>query len=175
MIGILGIHGSREEHAAMLKTLGLKHCFVRLPTDAQHCTGLVLPGGESTATLDLLKSYGLVPTIQNIAARGLPVFGTCAGLICLARLGLLPVKLQRNAYGSQLHSFEEDIPIDGIGAYTGVFIRAPKVTQVGAGVQVLARCAGAPVLMRKKNIWAASFHPELTGDTRVHRKVFLGE
>jgi 5'-phosphate synthase pdxT subunit len=169
-IGVLALQGNFREHAAMLRELGADVREVRLPAQLDGLDGLVIPGGESTAIMRLIRLYGLEEGIRGFPA---PIFGTCAGMILLdrAHLGLVDVDVERNAYGRQLASFEADLELDGeTEPLRGVFIRAPRVSGVGPEVEVLASHAGEPVLLRQGRFLVASFHPELTGDTRVHEK-----
>jgi 5'-phosphate synthase pdxT subunit len=137
---------------------------------------LVLPGGESTTIGKLARRYGLVEPIRERAAKGMPIFGTCAGMIALAErveggdplLGLMDIGVRRNAYGRQVDSFEADLDVEEIGAVRGVFIRAPRITDVGEGVRVLAEHEGAPVVLEQENLLVASFHPELVGEAALH-------
>jgi len=169
-IGILAVQGNFREHAAVLRRLGADPVEVRRPEQLEELEGLVIPGGESTAIMRLVRLYGLEAAIRAFAR---PVLGTCAGMILLDRehLGLLDVEVARNAYGRQPASFEsplrlagEDLPIPG------VFIRAPRVIDSGPEVEVLAQLDGEPVLLRQGRMIVASFHPELTADTRVHER-----
>ena len=169
-IGVLAVQGNFREHAAMLRELGADVVEVRLPAQLDGLDGLVIPGGESTAIMRLIRLYGLE---QAIRAFDAPVFGTCAGMILLDRthLGLVDVDVERNGYGRQLASFEADLDLaDGEGPLRGVFIRAPRVTATGPAVEVLASHDGVPVLLREGRFLIASFHPELTADTRVHER-----
>jgi len=184
-IGILAIHGDVAEHAAALRKLKIKPIEVRTKEDFKNLDGLILPGGESTTIYDLAKTYGLISPLRKfittpqkslqIGSCRLPtVFATCAGLILLVKFGLLNVEVKRNAYGRQLDSFEVDlkIPILGSRKFPGVFIRAPKILQVGKGVEALAEFEDIPIFIRQRNIFAASFHPELTDDLRIHKFIF---
>lgn len=169
-IGVLAVQGNFREHAAMLRELGAEVVEVRLPEHLEGLDGLVIPGGESTAITRLMRLYGLEQAIRAFAA---PVLGTCAGMILLDRdhLGLVDVEVERNGYGRQVASFEADLALEGGGEpLRGVFIRAPRVTAAGPGVEVLATYAGDPVLLREGRFLVASFHPELTADTRVHER-----
>jgi len=169
-IGVLAVQGNFREHAAMLRALGAQVVEIRLPEQLEGLDGLVIPGGESTAIMRLIRLYGLEQAIREFAA---PVLGTCAGLILVDRdhLDLVDVEVERNGYGRQLASFEADLPLEGEEEpLRGVFIRAPRVTDAGPGVEVLARHDGIPVLLRQGRFLVASFHPELTGDTRVHER-----
>jgi 5'-phosphate synthase pdxT subunit len=169
-IGVLAVQGNFREHAAMLRGLGADVVEVRLPEQLEGLDGLVIPGGESTAIMRLIRLYGLEEAIRDFAA---PIFGTCAGMILLdrAHLGLVDVEVERNAYGRQPASFEADLRLEGdVEPLRGVFIRAPRVTRRGADVEVLAEHDGVPVLLRHGRFLVASFHPELTADSRVHKR-----
>ena len=169
-VGVLAVQGNFREHAAMLRALGAEVVEVRLPEQLEGLDGLVIPGGESTAIMRLIRLYGLEEAIRAFDA---PVFGTCAGMILLDRthLGLVDVDVERNGYGRQLASFEADLDLaDGEEPLRGVFIRAPRVTATGPAVEVLASHDGVPVLLREGRFLIASFHPELTADTRVHER-----
>jgi 5'-phosphate synthase pdxT subunit len=179
-IGILAVQGDFEAHAAMFAGLGAETAEVRTVSDLQGCDGLILPGGESTTQLQFLQEEGLFDAVKKFAAEGGAVFGTCAGAILLASevknpaqasLGLLDMTVLRNGYGRQLASDVfcgssklTDAPMEM------VFIRAPVIDRVGAGVEVLAEYGGKPVLVQKANVMAATFHPELTQDSTVHRR-----
>jgi pyridoxal 5'-phosphate synthase pdxT subunit len=169
-IGVLALQGNFREHAAMLRRLGAEVVEVRLPEQLEGLDGLVIPGGESTAITRLMRLYGLEEAIRRFAG---PVLGTCAGMILLdrAHLGLVDLEVERNAYGRQLASFEADLDLAGDEEpLHGVFIRAPRVAETGPGVEVLAEHDGVPVLLRDGRFLVASFHPELTADTRVHER-----
>jgi 5'-phosphate synthase pdxT subunit len=169
-VGVLAVQGNFREHAAMLRRLGADVVEVRLPEQLDGLDGLVIPGGESTAITRLMRLYGLEEAIRRF--RG-AIFGTCAGMILLDRshLGLVDVEVDRNAYGRQVASFEADLELAGEDEpLRGVFIRAPRVRELGPQVEVLAEHDGEPVLLRQGRILVASFHPELTGDTRVHER-----
>ena len=168
-IGVLAVQGNFREHAAMLRGLGADVVEVRLPEQLAGLDGLVIPGGESTAIMRLIRLYGLEDAIRAFAG---PVFGTCAGMILLdrAHLGLVDVDVERNGYGRQLASFEADLELGEGEPLRGVFIRAPRVTDTGPDVEVLASHGGVPVLLRQGRFLVASFHPELTADTRVHER-----
>ncbi len=169
-VGVLAVQGNFREHAAMLRGLGADVVEVRLPEQLEGLDGLVIPGGESTAIMRLIRLYGLEEAIRTFPR---PVFGTCAGMILLdrAHLGLVDVEVVRNGYGRQLASFEADLELaDGGELLRGVFIRAPRVTETGPDVEVLASHDGVPVLLRQGRFLVASFHPELTADKRVHEK-----
>ena len=169
-IGVLAVQGNFREHAAVLRRLGATVVEVRMPEDLADLDGLVVPGGESTAIGRLIRLYGLQEGIRSFAG---PVFGTCAGMILLDRdhLGLVDLTVERNAYGRQVASFEADLPLAGEDEpLRGVFIRAPRVREVGPEVEVLAEHDGVPVLLRDGRFLVASFHPELTDDTRIHER-----
>jgi pyridoxal 5'-phosphate synthase pdxT subunit len=169
-IGVLAVQGNFREHAAMLRRLGADVVEVRKPEQLGGLDGLVIPGGESTTFMRLMRLYGLDEAVRRFAG---PVFGTCAGMIVLDRehLGLVDLVVARNAYGRQVASFEADLELDGDDVpLHGVFIRAPRVRDVGPEVEVLAALDGEPVLVRDGRFLVASFHPELTDDTRVHER-----
>src|ERR671936_2223552 len=168
-IGILAVQGNVREHAAVLRKLGADPVEVRKPEQLADLDGLVIPGGESTAIGRLARLYGLEEAIRSFAR---PVFGTCAGMILLDRkhLGVLDLEVSRNAYGRQVASFEADLEVDDGPPLRGVFIRAPRVVETGPEVEVLAELDGEPVLLRQGRIIVATFHPELTDDTRVHER-----
>jgi 5'-phosphate synthase pdxT subunit len=168
-IGVLAVQGNFREHAAVLRRLGAAVVEVRKPEQLEGLDGLVIPGGESTTFMRLMRLYGLDEAVQ--AFRG-AVLGTCAGMIVLDRnhLGALDVEVDRNAYGRQVASFEADLDLGEGEPLRGVFIRAPRVRDVGSNVEVLAELDGEPVLLREGRFIAASFHPELTDDTRVHER-----
>ena len=166
------MQGNFREHAAMLRRLGADVVEVRKPEQLEGLDGLVVPGGESTTFMRLMRLYGLDEAVRGFSG---PVFGTCAGMIVLDRdhLGLMDLEVDRNAYGRQVASFEADLRLQGEDEpLRGVFIRAPRVRDVGGGVEVLAEHDGEPVLLRQGRFLVASFHPELTQDTRVH-ELFL--
>lgn len=166
------MQGNFREHAAMLRRLGAEVVEVRKPEQLDGLDGLVVPGGESTTFMRLMRLYGLDEALRGFSG---PVFGTCAGMIVLDRghLGLMDLEVDRNAYGRQVASFEADLRLQGEDEpLRGVFIRAPRVRDVGGGVEVLAERDGEPVLLRQGRFLVASFHPELTQDTRVH-ELFL--
>jgi len=178
-IGILAVQGDFAAHAAVLAELGAETVEVRTVADLDDCDGLILPGGESTTQLQFLQEEGLFEAVKKFAADGRAIFGTCAGTILLATevknpaqasLGLLDMTVLRNAYGRQMASDVffgssklTDVPLEM------VFIRAPIIDRVGPGMEVLAEYGGKPVLVRKANVMAATFHPELTADSTVHR------
>lgn len=169
-IGVLALQGAFREHAAVLRRLGAEVIEVRLPEQLDGLDGLVIPGGESTTMMRLARLYGLDEAIGGF--RG-AVLGTCAGMILLdrAHLGLVDIEADRNAYGRQVASFEAEVDLAGDEApLRGVFIRAPRARDVGPDVEVLAELDGEPVLLRQGRFLVASFHPELTGDPRVHER-----
>src|SRR3954452_11397115 len=167
-IGVLAVQGNFREHAAMLTRLGADSVEVRKPEQLEGLDWLVIPGGESTAIMRLIRLYGLEDALREFAR---PVLGTCAGMIVLDRnhLGVLDLEVARNAYGRQVASFEADLELGG-EPLRGVFIRAPRVVDAGPEVEVLAELDGEPVLLRQGRIIVASFHPELTDDSRVHER-----
>ena len=171
-IGVLALQGNVREHVAVLRRLGADAVEVRKPEQLDGLDGLVIPGGESTTFMRLMRLYGLEDAVREFTR---PVFGTCAGMIVLDRshLGLVDMDVDRNAYGRQVASFEADLELEGDPKpLRGVFIRAPRVRDTGPDVEVLAEHAGEPVLVREGRFIVASFHPELTDDTRVH-ELFL--
>ena len=179
-IGVLALQGAFSEHIAALHQLGVMAFPLRLPGDMKGIVGLVIPGGESTAISRLMTEYQLTGEIIKFVNRGLPVFGTCAGMIILAKkvsgldgqpLGIIDIDVQRNAFGRQVDSFEADIevPVLGQTPFHAVFIRAPRIDRVGQNVDVLASLPdGTAVAARQGNIVVAAFHPELTTDLRFH-------
>ena len=180
-IGVLALQGDFAEHIAMLDGIGVASAEVRLPSQLSRIDGLIVPGGESTTIARLLDIYELREPIRRLGIEGLPIWGTCAGAIMLAKratdldrpnLALMDIDVRRNAFGRQVDSFEEDLDVAEIGAppFHAIFIRAPLIEEAGAGVDVLARLPdGAIVAARQGHLLATSFHPELTGDARLHR------
>ena len=180
-IGVLALQGAVREHVNAVREVGAEPVEVRLPRDLVGLDALILPGGESTTMRKLIDAYGLREPILSLARAGAPMLGTCAGMILLADriadgdepvLRLLDVEVRRNAYGRQLDSFEADVEMPAIGdePLHGVFIRAPVVSELGPGVEVLARDpSGAPIAVRQGRVLATAFHPELTGDRRLHQ------
>jgi 5'-phosphate synthase pdxT subunit len=169
-VGVLAVQGAFREHAAVLRRLGADVVEVRKPEQLAGLDGLVIPGGESTAITRLIRLYGLEDAIRSFEGA---VFGTCAGMILLDRnhLGLVDLEVERNAFGRQVASFEADLELAGDEEpLRGVFIRAPRVRHAGAEVEVLAELDGEAVLLRQGRFLVASFHPELTDDTRVHER-----
>jgi 5'-phosphate synthase pdxT subunit len=186
-VGVLSLQGAFREHCEVLDALGIECVEVRVPEHLGGVDALILPGGESTTMTRLLETSGLREPLTGLLRDGLPTLGTCAGLILMARdvldgradqvpLGVLDVTVRRNGYGRQRDSFEADLDVGGLTgpAFPGVFIRAPVVERVGASVEVLAEYAGDPVLLRDGIVWGSTFHPELSGDLRVHQR-FLQE
>jgi 5'-phosphate synthase pdxT subunit len=169
-IGVLAVQGNFREHAAMLRGLGAEVVEVRQSEQLEGCDGLVLPGGESTTFMHLMRLYGIDQALRDYPGA---IFGTCAGMIVLDRnhLGLVDLEVARNAWGRQVHSFEADLDVEGEELpLRGVFIRAPWIEEAGPGVEILAEHAGHPVLARQGRVLVAAFHPELTDDTRVHQR-----
>jgi len=176
-IGVLAVQGDVREHLRVLARLGVEGRPVLVPQHLERIDGIILPGGESTAMWRIMTRSGLAQSVESALRAGLPVFGTCAGMVLLAReitngperfLGVLDIAVERNATGRQVDSFEAPVSANGRGEIPAVFIRAPLVRRMGLGVEVLARLGEAPVLVREGRALAASFHPELTGDARVH-------
>ena len=182
-IGVLALQGAFREHLETLAAIGVDGVRVREPRDLAGVSALILPGGESTTMRQLIERWGLRQPILDLAERGAPIFGTCAGMIVLSDeiaggeppiLPLLDVTVERNAFGRQLDSFEADlaVPVLGDRPVHAVFIRAPIIERTGPGVDILARLDdGRVVAVRERNIIATSFHPELAGETRFHRLV----
>ncbi len=179
-IGVLAVQGDFAEHVAVIRGLGHESVEVRLPDNLQGLDGLIMPGGESTTFSRLMDLYQLKAPIASLAAAGMPLWGTCAGMIMMAReltepdpvpMGLMDIGLVRNAYGRQVDSFEEDLDVPVLGAdpFHAIFIRAPVISTVGDGVETLARQSdGSPVAVRQGRMLGTAFHPELTGDHRFH-------
>ena len=185
-VGVLALQGAFGLHAKALADLGAEPVEVRTPLDLERVDAVVLPGGESTTMSKLLESSGLFDALAARLDAGMAVFGTCAGLILLATdlrdgrpdqrcFGAIDLRVRRNAYGRQVDSFECEIDVDGLDdPFRAVFIRAPVVEHAGAGVEVLARHEDRPVLARQGRVLVSSFHPELSGDGRLHAR-FLQE
>jgi 5'-phosphate synthase pdxT subunit len=182
-VGVLALQGAFASHQRRLAELGVDTAQVRVPHDLDDCAALVMPGGESTTMSKLLLSSGLFDAIGDRIEDGMPVFGTCAGLILLASevidgrpdqrcFEAIDISVRRNGYGRQVDSFEADLDVPSLdgGAFHGVFIRAPKVERVGSTVEVLAELDGVPVLLRSAGVSVASFHPELANDGRLHEQ-----
>ncbi len=178
-IGTLAVQGDFAAHTRMLRRLGVEAIEVRKADELEHINGLIMPGGESTTMLKFLTEENLSAPIKRFAASGRPVFGTCAGAILLAReainpaqtsLDLIDITVERNAFGRQVDSFVDYVETAlEVGRMEAVFIRAPRIRRAGRGVEVLAALDGEPVLVRERNILAATFHPEMTADDRAHR------
>jgi pyridoxal 5'-phosphate synthase pdxT subunit len=180
-VGVLALQGAFREHREVLDALGVDVVEVRTPAELGALDALILPGGESTTMSKLLDSSEVRAPLAELLADGLPVLGTCAGMILLARevvdgrpdqesFGAIDVAVRRNAYGRQRDSFEAELAVDGLGGgpFPGVFIRAPRIESVGERVDVLARHDDVPVLARQGAVVVTSFHPELSGDLRLH-------
>ncbi|MFN3762095.1 MAG: pyridoxal 5'-phosphate synthase glutaminase subunit PdxT [Anaerolineae bacterium] len=182
-VGVLALQGAFIEHENVLVRLGVRPVEVRLPEHLEGLDGLIIPGGESTTMGILAQKWGLLEPLRAFARSGRPVWGTCAGMILLAKevvdgvpgqpiLGLMDITVRRNAFGRQVDSFEADLEIPALGAppFHAVFIRAPVIEQVAPGVEVLASLEdGTAVAVRQGHLLATAFHPELTGDVRFHR------
>jgi 5'-phosphate synthase pdxT subunit len=170
LIGVLALQGGFAAHARMLRELGAEVREVRTPADLEGIDGLIMPGGESTTMSLGIEREGLADPLRELVGRGTPVLGTCAGLIMLDRdhLGLMDTLAKRNAFGRQLHSFEADVDLPEVGTFHAVFIRAPWIAEHGPAVEILAEVDGHPVAARQGPMLVVSFHPELTGDSRLH-------
>ena len=183
-VGVLALQGDTREHLAALNAAGAQTITVRRVSELESVDGLVIPGGESTAISHLLRVFELLDPLRSRLAAGLPVYGSCAGMILLATeildagvpgreavpLGAIDMSVRRNAFGRQVDSFEEDVVFTGLDdPVHAVFIRAPWVERVGASVEVLASAAGHPVAVRQGTAMATAFHPEVTGDRRIHQ------
>jgi len=187
-VGVLALQGDVREHVAALRSLGAEPIEVRAPAGLDQVDAMVLPGGESTTVSLLLSSSGLRQPLEARLRAGLPAFGTCAGMILLARsvvddgagaragLGAIDLTVRRNAFGSQARSFEAELDVAGVegGPVHAVFIRAPVIEEAGPGVEILAEVDGRPVLARQGPVLVCAFHPELVGDLRLH-ELFLQE
>ena len=179
-VGVLALQGSFAEHVQALHAVGASTVLVRLPVDMEGLAGLIIPGGESTTIGKLLVNSGLLEPLRVRVKKGMPVYGTCAGMILLARdiggmdqplIGVMDITVRRNAFGRQLDSFEESLSVPALGnaPFRGVFIRAPLIEKTGSGVEVLATLTdGRVVAARQGTLLATAFHPELTEDGRVH-------
>jgi 5'-phosphate synthase pdxT subunit len=179
-IGVLALQGDFEAHEKMLDKIGIRHGQVRKREDLENMDGLIIPGGESTTMITLMKSFDLIEPIKAFHRQGKSIFGTCAGSILLAkdivhsdqfRFGFLDIAIERNGYGRQVQSFEKNIAIKELGAepFHAVFIRAPRILRCGHSVKVLAELDGSAVAAIDKNILVSTFHPEVTEDTRLHQ------
>lgn len=175
-VGVLALQGDFEAHARLLRELGAQPREVRTAEDLEGLDGLVIPGGESTTMSLGIEREGLAEPLRELVRSGTPTLGTCAGMIVLDRdhLGLLDVSARRNAFGRQVHSFESDLGVKGMGDVRAVFIRAPFVEEHGEEVEVLAEVEGHPVAVRQGNVLAVAFHPELSEDGRFHRFLLNG-
>ncbi len=185
-VGVLAVQGDFAEHVAVIRGLGHDPVEVRLPDDLQGLDGLIMPGGESTTFSRLMDLFRLKMPIAGLAGDGMPLWGTCAGLIMMAReitepdpvpMGLMDIGLVRNGYGRQVDSFEEDLDVPALGAepFHAIFIRAPVISNVGDEVETLARLSdGSPVAVRQGRMLGTAFHPELTRDRRFH-EYFLSD
>ncbi len=183
-IGVLALQGAVREHCNSLKGCGVEPVEIRYKEQLQEVKGLIIPGGESTTVGKLLVKHDMLGLLADMGRNGFPVFGTCTGLILLAkeingsdqlRLGLMDITVERNAFGRQIASFEADLDIAELGPekFHAVFIRAPYITKVGENVKVLAQIDGKILLAQQGSLLAAAFHPELTADLRIHQH-FLG-
>lgn len=176
-VGVLALQGDFAEHLNVLQQIGVEACEVRSHAEIDQAQALIIPGGESTTILKLVDLYDLRDILVKKITDGMPVFGTCAGAIVLAKrvsdgeapLACLDATIMRNAYGRQVDSFEAVVNVKGIGDVAGAFIRAPIIEQVEEDAEVLAEHEGHPVLVRQANILVSTFHPEILGETRVHR------
>jgi 5'-phosphate synthase pdxT subunit len=179
-IGVLALQGAVAEHIQKLSALGVEAVPVRLPSELDGLDALIIPGGESTTISKLLSDYGLMEPIRRLAKKDFPIFGTCAGLVLLAKnvpnletesIGVMDIEVERNAFGRQLESFEADLKIPALhnGTFHGVFIRAPIIEKVEPGVEILCQLNGKPVAVRQRKLLACAFHPELTDDLRLHK------
>lgn len=176
-IGILALQGDVREHKRAIAKLGAEAIEVKLPQDLDDIDALIMPGGESTTIGMLMRKYKLNAKIKQKHKEGMPIYGTCAGAILLAKeiigskqpkLALADISVKRNDYGGQMDSFEADLSINGIGDFKGVFIRAPVIKSSYNGAEILAEYKNNPVMMRQDNILITTFHPELTNDTKIH-------
>lgn len=178
-VGVLALQGDVREHMRLLETLGADATSVKTPEQLDSVEGLVIPGGESTTIGKMAGRFGLLEPLRSAAENGLPIYGTCAGMILLGGavtegdqplLGILDVVVKRNAFGRQNESFEADLDIEGLDTpLHAVFIRAPWIEKVGSEVEILSEVDDHPVMVRQGSILATSFHPELTGDGRIHQ------
>jgi len=179
-VGVLAIQGDFLEHRQVLERIGVDAPEIRLPHQLDDVDGLIIPGGESTTIVQLIDIYGFRKTLKAKSKAGMPIWGTCAGMIVIASslsdrrpepLGLMNIRVSRNAFGRQFDSFEQDLTVEELEGppFHGVFIRAPAVKKIGDGVRVMASLDdGRPVAVRQDRLFATAFHPELTDDTRIH-------
>jgi len=178
LIGVLALQGDFREHIWALQRLGVEALAVKSLSELEKVDGLIIPGGESTSIGRIAQVTGIGERIVQIAKEGLPIYGTCAGMILLAKkivdrpnqytFGLMDIIVQRNAYGRQIESFEVYLDVARLGKLKAVFIRAPKIVELGKDVEVLASYDNTPILVQQDNLLASSFHPELTDDLRIH-------
>ncbi len=181
-IGVLALQGAVREHVRMIEGCGARGIMVKYPAELHLCQGLIIPGGESTTMGKLMQTYGFLEEIRSLAREGMPLYGTCAGLIMMASrlvegdqplLALMDITARRNAFGRQVDSFEADLELRGIEdegrPFRGVFIRAPWIEEVGPEVEVMGEFSGRAVIARQDGMLVSAFHPELTRDDRVHR------
>ncbi len=178
LIGVLALQGDFREHIWALQRLGVEAFAVKTVSDLEKVDGLIIPGGESTSIGRIAQVTGVGEKIVQLAKEGLPIYGTCAGMILLAKrivdhpeqysFRLMDIVVQRNAYGRQIESFEVYLDVARLGKVKAVFIRAPKIVELGKGVEVLASYENTPVLVQQGKLLASSFHPELTDDLRIH-------
>lgn len=181
-IGVLALQGAVREHLRMIEDCGARGIAVKYPAELQLCRGLIIPGGESTTMGRLMQAHGFLEEIRSLAREGMPLYGTCAGLIMMAArlvegdqplLGLMDITARRNAFGRQVDSFETDLALRDVEEaerpFRAVFIRAPWIEEVGPQVSVMGEFEGRPVMARQDGMLVSAFHPELTDDGRVHR------
>ncbi|RJP26966.1 MAG: pyridoxal 5'-phosphate synthase glutaminase subunit PdxT [Actinobacteria bacterium] len=181
-IGVLALQGAVREHIQMLETCGARGVALKYPAELNLCQGIIIPGGESTTIGKLMVACGFLDEVRDASRAGIPVYGTCAGLIMMAQriaegdqplLGLMDITARRNAFGRQVDSFETDLVIEDIAekprTFRAVFIRAPWIDEVGNGVRILGEFGGKVVMARQDGMLVSAFHPELTGDERIHR------
>lgn len=181
-IGVLALQGAVREHVKMIEECGARGIMIKYPAELHLCEGLIIPGGESTAIGKLMQVHGFLEEIRSLALAGMPLYGTCAGLIMMARrlvegdqtlLGLMDITARRNAFGRQVDSFEVDLSLSDIEEaerpFRAVFIRAPWIEEVGPEVKIMGEFDGRAVIARQDGLLVSAFHPELTGDERVHR------
>jgi pyridoxal 5'-phosphate synthase pdxT subunit len=181
-VGVLALQGDFREHLSALAECGVVAAAVKTPSEINGIDALVIPGGESTTISKLAKAFDLFELLKNRIAKGLPTFGSCAGMIMVSKtisdpaaeqesFGGIDIEVKRNAFGRQVDSFEEDLDFKGLTGpkFRGVFIRAPWVTNLGAGVEVLSEIDGHPIAVQQGKVLATAFHPELTSDNRIHR------
>lgn len=177
-IGVLALQGAVREHVQHIEALGATGVAIKWPHELRDVSGLIIPGGESTTIGKLMVEYGFVEAVHEFNTIGKPIYGTCAGMILLAKkiaegdqplLSLMDIEVRRNAFGRQRESFEADLDIEDVGVFKAVFIRAPWIEEVGEGVKILSEFGNIKVMARQGSLLASAFHPELTGDLRVHK------